>query len=182
MMSAVDPTSVPGPRGPADARTALEILLARQQIHDCIQRYCAGVDRHDVALMLSAFHPDAIDEHGPFRGDPEGFTRWANGFHGDVCVTHTHALSTHVASVDGEHATAVSYAVYGLRRRDGHGGGVACGCAAYHDRFERREGLWRIAHRKVHIEWRGALPLNMPQGYPQGRWDRDDPLYTWADQ
>ncbi|MGH7462713.1 MAG: nuclear transport factor 2 family protein, partial [Longimicrobiales bacterium] len=46
----------------------VQYLLDRQAILDCDQRYCLGVDRHDADLIASAFHPDAIDEHGPFIG------------------------------------------------------------------------------------------------------------------
>ena len=34
-------------------------------------RFSRGIDRFDRALMLSAFHPDAIDDHGEFVGTPE---------------------------------------------------------------------------------------------------------------
>ena len=40
----------------------------RQDILDCLHRYTRGVDRHDRALMLSAYHPDAFDEHGVAEG------------------------------------------------------------------------------------------------------------------
>ena len=38
-------------------------LLARQQIHDALMRYCWGIDRGYLDLIRSAFHEDARDNH-----------------------------------------------------------------------------------------------------------------------
>src|SRR5882724_2908499 len=45
---------------------ALRQLLDRQAILDCLHRYTRGVDRLDRQLLLSAYHADAIDDHGLF--------------------------------------------------------------------------------------------------------------------
>ena len=47
-------------------------LLDKQQIHEALMRYARGVDRGDAALICSAYHPDAVDEHGV--GDYTGVT------------------------------------------------------------------------------------------------------------
>jgi ketosteroid isomerase-like protein len=159
----------------ATMEARLRELLDRQDILDCIQRYCVGVDRHDADLIASAFHPDATDEHGPFHGGPAALAQWANDFHAAGCMAHTHNITTHACEIDGDVAHAQSYCLYGLRRKDGET--VAVGCARYVDRLERRDGAWRIALRKTLIEWRGELRAHMPEGYPQGRWDREDPAY-----
>ena len=153
----------------------LQYLLDRQAILDCIHRYCLGVDRHDTALIASAFHPDAIDEHGPFTDGPQGLAAWANDFHSEHFVAHTHNITSHGCEIEGDTAHAQSYCLYGLRRKDGQS--VAMGCARYVDRLERRAGQWRIALRRTFIEWRGDMPAHMPAGYPQGTWDRTDASY-----
>ncbi|WP_221890845.1 nuclear transport factor 2 family protein [Microbispora sp. KK1-11] len=33
----------------------------QQEIHEVVLRYCRGVDRLDMDLVRSAYHPDAID-------------------------------------------------------------------------------------------------------------------------
>lgn len=153
----------------------LRILLDRQAILDCMHRYCLGVDRHDVELITSAFHPDAIAEHGPFRGDPHALARWANDFHSRHCNAHTHNITTHGCEIDGDVAHAQTHCLYGLLQRDTDL--VLMGSARYVDRLERRDGQWRIALRKTLIEWRGELRASMPSGYLQGRQDRADPAY-----
>lgn len=159
---------------PAQQRQ-LQYLLDRQSILDCIHRYCLGVDRHDAAMVASAFHPDAIDEHGPFTGGPDALAAWANGFHAANFTSHTHCITTHGCEIDGDVAHAQSHCLYGLRRNDGQT--VALGAARYIDRLERRGGEWRIAHRRTLIEWRGELRSHMPEGYAAGTWDRSDPSY-----
>ncbi len=36
---------------------AIREFLDRQEILDCIHRYCRGVDRLDAELLASAYHP-----------------------------------------------------------------------------------------------------------------------------
>jgi hypothetical protein len=54
----------------------------------------------------------------------------------------------------------------------------------YVDRFERREGEWRIARRTVVHDWSRQLPaahesLGLPLGdFAQGRRDGSDPVFT----
>ena len=59
----------------------LQHLLDRQEIYDCLVRYCRGVDRLDSELILSAYHPDAIDDHGMFVGSPQEFANFFINFH-----------------------------------------------------------------------------------------------------
>ena len=56
-------------------------LIDRQAILDCLTRYCRGVDRFDRELVLSAYHSDAIDDHGAFVGTREEFIDWAFALH-----------------------------------------------------------------------------------------------------
>ena len=51
----------------------LRKLLDRQEILDCLTRYCRGVDRLDKSILLSAYHPDARDDHGLFVGHATEF-------------------------------------------------------------------------------------------------------------
>jgi hypothetical protein len=60
---------------------AIQNLIDRQAIRDCLTRYCRGVDRLDRELVLSTYHPDAIDDHGAFVGTREEFVDWAFALH-----------------------------------------------------------------------------------------------------
>jgi hypothetical protein len=54
----------------------LQELVDRADILDCVQRYARGIDRHDVELVASCYHPDAIDDHGLYVGPGRV---WPNG-------------------------------------------------------------------------------------------------------
>jgi len=139
----------------ANAIPEVRQLLDRQLIHDCILRYCSGVDRFDRELVLSAYHPDAVDDHGAFVGSPIEFVDWAFAYHAKYQHGHQHYVLNHRCDLDGESAHTETYWLFAARNAAGaahslHGG-------RYLDRFERRAGRWAIAARKCIIEWGGAL-------------------------
>jgi hypothetical protein len=138
------------PEGDALAAMVLE-LWDRQAIHDCVARYCRGVDRFDRALILSAFHPDALDEHGKFVGGPAEFVDWALGQHGNAHLSHQHLILNHRADIDGGTAHAETYFMFISMNRTGKP--LTMGGGRYVDRLEKREGRWAIAARVCLRDW-----------------------------
>jgi hypothetical protein len=126
---------------------ALRDLLARQDIHDALLRYCWGIDRGDLALVLSAFHEDARDNHsGVEEGAVERFTRTV--VEGSTMRT-SHNLSNVLIQVDGDRAAAQSNLIAWHQFEYE---GKTCDwviAGRYLDRLECRGGQWRIAHRTV---------------------------------
>ena len=53
----------------------------RMAIQDIMYRWCRSVDRLDFELMRSLFHPDAIDDHGAFKGGVEELVAWIGERH-----------------------------------------------------------------------------------------------------
>ena len=47
----------------------MRILEDQQAIRDVLSRYARGVDRCDLGLLKSAYHPDGYDDHGFFKGN-----------------------------------------------------------------------------------------------------------------
>jgi 3-phenylpropionate/cinnamic acid dioxygenase small subunit len=125
----------------------LEALLARQEIHDVLVRYCAGIDRGDLKLILSAFHEDARDNHtGVEETAVERFTRTVVE---GASMWTSHNLSNILIEVDGSSANAQSCFTAWHRfdiQKITHDWVIA---GRYLDRFERRNGDWRIFHRTV---------------------------------
>ena len=162
---------------------ALQQLIDRQQIHDCITRYCSGVDRFDREMLLSVYHPDALDDHGAFVGSPIEFVDWALAYHAKYQHTHKHYVLNHRCELDGDSAHTETYWLFSGVNRQGPGGTIHGG--RYLDRFEKRDGTWAIAARKCIIEWGGALTdIPMPPealaAYAAtgvASRDRDDPSY-----
>jgi hypothetical protein len=156
-------------------------LLDRREIRDCVHRYSRALDRHDDALLESVFHPDAIDNHGRFVGRRDAFVRWANHQVHDSLILHNHHITTHWAEVDGDTAHGETYVIFILRHRDGKT--VRVGFGRYVDRFERRDGEWRIVLRQIATDLRfvadGSL-FDTEDGYYHGTWDRSDISYDEA--
>ena len=146
----------------ASLERKLRELVDRQEIHDVILRYCRGVDRMDRALLLSAYHPDAIDDHGLFVGGPEAFADYFMAFHGSMQSATQHIITNHFCELDGDTAHTETYWMFSGRNKLGPPLTLSGG--RYVDRFEKRNGKWAIAARKCVIEWNGVLDeAQMPQ-------------------
>jgi hypothetical protein len=157
---------------------ALERLLAAEEIRQVVLRYCRGVDRLDVDVMRSAYLPGAVDHHGVYVGDAEGFCERVVGSHARYDAT-MHCVLNHAVELDGPdtargEAYVVTYVLRttpdGLRWRDTFWG-------RYADRYGVHDGRWGIAHRVcVHEFTESALlgpPMDKPlERFHQGSEDR----------
>jgi hypothetical protein len=160
----------------------LEHLADRQDILDCLTRFCRGMDRFDQALFLSAFHPDATIAAGVFVGGPKALYDWAKALHDQGQVATHHGLLNHSCEIRGSTAHTETYYMFVGRNRDDTNW-IAGG--RYIDRLERRNGAWRIALRTNVIEWSGILPTmplpfsDVPDIHVNGApvRSRDDPSY-----
>ena len=94
-------------------------LWDREQIRQCLHRYARGVDRFDREMILSAFHPDCLDEHGKFVGTPEEFVNWALAMHEGAHLSHQHCLLNHTAEIAGDTAHAETYFLFVSMNRKG---------------------------------------------------------------
>lgn len=166
----------------------LETLIAKQDIHDCLMRYARGVDRADAALLKSCYHDDAIEEHG---------STWSGPAHDYVDgaiprLRKMGVLAHYVCNVsielDGEQAYVESYVLTFARfQKDGQDFDTLTGGRIV-DRFERRGGAWKVAHRKMAFDWNHDIASNegwclgfFKPGDPKmvlGRKDADDLSYA----
>ncbi len=156
-------------------------LRDRQDILDCISRYPRGIDRMDMDILRSVYHPDAIDEHGSKVTDRAGFLQFIDSIRDDFRM-RLHNITTHNCEIDGRESHCDSYVLFGLATNDGKN--VLLGGGRYVDRLEKREGAWKIAHRRTFVDWMidaDNSPFNSEQakawGYPMSRKDRTDDSY-----
>ena len=165
---------------------ALEELIARERIRDCLYRYCRGIDRADEAMLRSAYWPDGTDAHGPYNGTAEGFIQWAmkalphieRGIH----QIHNVLIEFRIGGA------AVETYFSAFQRQPGADGKLTQWDmkGRYLDWFTVREGEWRVLNRLVVFDWVEEMPL--PLGTEEerfaarkpvgGRWP-DDPVYTF---
>jgi SnoaL-like domain len=160
--------------------SAVQELLDKQAIRDAVLRYCRGVDRADPELIASAYHPDAIDEHGSATYTGETVGPGIVNLTASSRVTMHHVTNQLIQLRDAEHAGCETYFnVYQTMPRDGQEM-VLHALGRYIDRMERRDGEWRIAHRLVIVEMTRLIPPDdgMPASRPGlGRRDAADPSY-----
>jgi hypothetical protein len=120
-------------------------LADREAIRECVLRYSRGVDRLDAEQMKSAYWPDATDDHGRFVGNGHEFADRVVGTH-DRWAASMHCNYNHsIEFDDATHARGEIYNVTYLLPKDGGTWSVWLG--RYLDRYECRDGEWRIIHR-----------------------------------
>ena len=161
----------------------------REAIRDIIGAYAHAIDRRRWDMMAQLFHEDATFGFGTVSGDWRGFVDQARaiidpclatqhqlgqvqfGFETDtICHTETYMTAMHtvpsgypVAEVFPDKGAPYSAVIAGR----------------YVDRFEKRGGEWRIAHRTGLYDWRefreveGVDLSEMPEGSCGYHDDRD---------
>ena len=149
-------------------------VLAERAIRQVGLRYCRGIDRQDFDLVRSCYHADATDDHGDFSGGVEAFIAYCQrelvrfestthfmgnalveltGTSSAVCETYVMAIHR----VPASRTKPIRDFVVGLR---------------YGDRFECRDGDWRIAQRVCLFDWTRTDPVvpgwQFPDSYRRG--------------
>lgn len=167
---------------PTTTDQAIAELIAERDIRNVLNRYCRGIDRIDMDLVRSCYHADATDEHGSIGGSIQEFTDHI----GTSLKRHdatTHFIGNVLIDLRGEDlAFTETYCIAVSRRRamEGlvfeHVAGLR-----YCDRFERRDGEWRIAHRRALMDWSkvhdGGAEWASFASYLHGTKDHTDPAY-----
>ena len=128
---------------------AAEITDAHQQITKVLHLYARGWDRRDEAALKSCFHPDSTHQHGGFDGLSLDFV--AGGLKATENVrAMSHLITNITIDIAGDKAVSESYFLAHHRRpqADGNGEEDMFIKGRYLDRFEKRDGLWKIAHRR----------------------------------
>lgn len=155
----------------------------RLELAQLLALYCRGCDRRDFALVRSLYHDDAIDDHGAmFRGGPDAFVAWLPEAMAPWELTR-HEISGSLFAVDGdraegEHLVSAWHRSHPPRRREYHVRG------RYLDRYERRDGIWKFAHRSLAFD-HGTIcevdeeaMLSLGADAAHGRADAGDPSWS----
>lgn len=140
----------------------LQELSDRAEIHDTLLRYTRGLDRVDMDLVRSAFHPDAYVRFPSslHDGPVDGFVAFLTGEMPRFIRT-THSLLNTFIQFDGPETAHVETYL----QADHQGSEVHQWADAhvklwsrYLDRFEQREGRWLIARRRMLVDWMYRYP------------------------
>jgi hypothetical protein len=146
---------------PVDREVALDELLTKQEIRDVMARYCRGVNRLDIDLVRSCFHPDAWEDHGAFHGEASAFCDGLRAGLESFTLTF-HFVGNSLIEIEGDSASHETYFIaYDRLPADESGvekdvifGGRYL---AVHER--RNGGPWLIAERTVVHDWHRVDPV-----------------------
>jgi hypothetical protein len=184
----------------------IQLVLDRHEIEHVLAMYCRAIDRLDLELLKSVYHPDATDDHGSFSGNAHEFARQIIASMAEIIIDGMHTVTHSAIEVSGTFATAESYylayqlcpggrekvaAFFGERyaaavsERNAIEGNQDFFCGGrYIDLFEKRNGQWKILRRKITNEWNVVQPTGRitDQGHIAaynlpGRRDKQDPVY-----
>lgn len=136
----------------------LEELLAKAEITELSGTYMHGLDRLDPAALLSVFFEDATTDYGFFQGPPKAFVEMAMGALRDHDDNH-HMLGQINITLDGDVAFGEVYfqAFHRVHSETGAAQDLFIS-GRYVDRYERRDGIWKIAHRSEVNDWTRTEP------------------------
>jgi hypothetical protein len=191
--------------------TALDLANLRRladvyEIERVLRLYCRAIDRGDVELLRSLYHPDATESHGFFEGSGHDFAAFITRTMPVNTTYGVHMVGNAIVDVDEDMAVSecvysAYYRVKGEKRNLAAFFGPSYATAAeaagrldveheyvsggrYLDRFERRDDIWRISARAVTSEWSQCAPISSVTegiGHPfalQARRDASDPVYV----
>lgn len=166
--------------------TLLETIAIEREIHRALMTYFRGSDRLDLELMKTAYHPDAYDDHGTYKGGVDGLVEWIKERHATI-EQSMHIAGNFLVDIRGNQASVETYCILVQHEKTG------CVNLAtrkpsyrrftfgvrYVDRFEERQGKWKIAHRVVVWEWaqEDMGDLTMDPTWVTAKRSREDAVY-----
>jgi len=173
------------------AAATLETLATDREILENELRYTRGLDRHNDDLIRDAYWQDAAVTYGVLR-PVSGLAAWANETHAKR-AGHQHHVTTLTLDVDGDTAHEEGYILFSADLiRDTQfdtrgaptpgrllaGSTATLGSGRYINRYERRNGLWKMAvHEYVHDLSVRLQPVDLCATGCLGRWDSTDISY-----
>ena len=153
---------------------ALAKLVAKQEIYEVTAREARAIDRLDEAMLRDVFHPGSTHNHfyqGPSSDperlatetDPGDFVRYAFQVL-SVHVRTQHQLGNTLIDITSETAATAETYFTAFHRKRAIGDPLAAETAfetemdffvggRYLDKFELRDGIWKIVHRTGMTDW-----------------------------
>jgi hypothetical protein len=153
-LNSMDASGAEARRVPHRSDLAIERLLDKEAIRDCLARFCHGFDRGDAEIVKSAYWPDATEDHaGSYEGPVYPWIDETIKFLRARQATWK-TIGINLIRISGEDADVESYvfAVSNLPNVAGESRHVLAG-ARYLDRMQRRSDEWRILRRVAVMDW-----------------------------
>jgi gamma-hexachlorocyclohexane dehydrochlorinase len=137
----------------------IDRLESRLALRDLVSDYCHGFDKGDFERFRAIWWPDCVWNIGPPFGAFDGHAGVEQAVREVLWPfwRETHHVTTNlkVDFDDADHARGECDV--DCMGADREGNFLVVG-ATYYDRFERRDGVWRIARRDVTMHYFNPLP------------------------
>ena len=165
----------------------LDRLITERQLLRLSYDFCRGVDRGDTALLETLYWPGAADEHGFNATNTARELIDALPVNRRALDETQHHVTTHAFEIDGDRAEGEVYVVAYHRFTADDGPTVVVIGARFLDKYDRRDGIWRISHRRAVESWSVKAPapqdrgLDMVGRIPRAGIGADDPAHTFFD-
>lgn len=137
-------------------------MLDRQQIEDVLTRYSRAVDRAELGLLKSCYHEGATEDHaGVFKGTAAEYIENLAPILPRAGVMNHMVMNVLVEFNDTNPNVAKVEAyilAFSRMKKDGEKFDTLT-LARSVDRFEKRDGRWAIAVRRLCFEWNHEMPM-----------------------
>jgi hypothetical protein len=160
----------------------LRELLDKQDIHEVLLRQARAFDRRDEELFKTVYHPGAV------RRTPTGYLPQPDAqlatirSYDDGKSPSAHIIGNHLIEVEGDVAFSEAYFLIVWQSAEDDKTLTHMRGGRYLDRFERRDGVWRIAFRVITDDWTQTeevlTTLDVSAHAFAARASRSDPLYV----
>ena len=135
----------------------VDALLAKEDIRTLSRQYMRGLDRLDAELLRSVFFDDARVDYGFYRGPAREFVAFAMRALRDHHANH-HFIGQMSVDVEGDVAFGEIYFQAFHRIVEAGAEKDLFIAGRYVDRYERRNGVWKIAFRAEVNDWARTDP------------------------
>lgn len=163
----------------------IDILLAEREIREIANNCAHYVDRGNMEGLRSLFHTDAIAEYGFNK------SKTVDEFIEHFMVQRPrlsdvqHHITTNIVKIDGDYAEAENYAIAHCLTEEEDGTKAFVIGGRYLDKYERRDGVWKISHRIGLEDWSVKVPAPPKRSnelvgeIPRGGIGEADPGYAF---
>jgi hypothetical protein len=140
-------------------RPDLDEVRSRLAIHEVLVTHSRGLDRADTATLRSAYWPEAEVDYGSFKGAALEFVDMVGPVLQEKYASTQHKISTTTIEIEGAHARTETYVtahhlfIDAPRELIFHG--------RYLDRLEERDGVWKVLHRRVVMDWHRIVDVSV---------------------
>jgi hypothetical protein len=159
-------------------------LANRAAIEHVLTMHSRGIDRADASILRSAYWEDATVEYGSFQGSAHAFCERLPQAIRHYTLTQ-HRIGNVTIEWRGDEARVETYVTAYHLRAAADGDTEMTFIGRYLDRMQRRDDVWKIAHRRVVMDWnRHAAASSVASGPPfdglaRGTNTPEDPLYSF---